>query len=200
MEKKFFLTSAIAFFFFVSGCTTQAPPPEDTFNPPDLSPQDTKLFEPPEPDFPPVPPPAKLIDECEWTLDIENFQFERNPTGAQAREYNTCYNDKYILKVNSGSSADFCKPIADDKFLVDCFSTLARKTGNLNACSSAPNKTVSISEFNQDIQAADACYYQYLVTYNQQMNDEDETALCNSISNAGFKEYCISRMEYLRSR
>jgi len=136
-------------------------------------------------------PPVQLDDECEWTLDLDNFASEAKPRATQAREYNSCYTDKFMLKVKSTTTPKFCNSIVDDKFLVSCFSLLARKTNDVTVCDDITQRIISVSGFSQDVSTKDACYYQYLIDYNQLIGEGEETVACESIENESFKAFCL---------
>jgi len=138
-----------------------------------------------------APPPVQSEDECEWTLDLDNFANEAKPRATQAREYNSCYTDNFMLKVKSTTTPQFCNSIVDDKFLVSCFSLLARKTNDVTVCDEISHRLISLSGFSQDVSTKDACYYQYLVDYNQLINEDEETLVCERIEKENFKAYCL---------
>ncbi len=204
LEKKMFLAMSIIllFAFFLTGCVNAPNVGEQPQNPnpqpelpiePDLSPQI------PQGEVP-KPPLTLAEDLCAWTLDLKNFELERNPSNAQGIAYRSCYNDSYILRVNSETPIEFCKEITDAAFEVECYKALAYKKNDITLCGQASQKTVYVKEIIENASASDVCFYRYVEEYSQVATDEVEQFACGSISTQRLKDYCISRMEYFKNR
>jgi hypothetical protein len=210
MKLQSLVLVSVALMIFFSGCTVSERTPENPDDNNSIEPgpecgdgvcdagEDCSLCVPdcglcPPPTEPDFTPPSEIEDECAWTLDIKNFIYEQSPTASQQREYNTCYTNTYILKINSSTEPEFCEKIIDTDFLVECFSVLARKTDSVEVCGQIPEKTVSFSEFSKDVSSTDACYYNYVQSNKIFLDDSAQTAVCSKISDSEFRAYCISR-------
>ena len=198
MKNFLIIGLALSFFLFL-GCVSE-PNFDDSQNaPPQLPEPGTQPAPPPEPPVvaqPPAPPIALPEDKCAWTLDLKNFQSERNPLDAQGRAYRSCYNDNYILQVTALTPVEFCQAISDPNFLMECMKNLAKKTDNPGICTNAGTGTVYVKEILKDVPASDACLYNYVVDFSTALSKDQEKVACQLITDQKLNAYCFNRVEY----
>ena len=146
------------------------------------------------PQLPEIISPKEITDSCAWTLDVKNFLHERNPAAMQAREYNSCYTNNYLLKINAQTSLSFCNGIVDESYLVDCYRDVAKKSGNFQNCELAPQQLVNVLGYSKKVPVGDACYFRVVTSYFLVIEPNQRVELCSRISDTDFGKYCLFKI------